>query len=160
MSTAWEQYRSSFAMPERDHFELAREGRLSELRQTTGLDLEARTNRGSTLLMLACYHGHVETARWLIAQGADVHTVDDSGNTVLMGAAFKGHTEIVELLLASGADHQQQNPRGQTALDFAHMFGRKHAAELLAGQKIPAFTHFKKSIHAWVQHLFTKGTPQ
>ena len=52
----------------------------------------------------AAYHGNVEMARKLIADGADINAKDVNGNTPLWTAAWSQHKEVVELLILNGAD--------------------------------------------------------
>ena len=68
-----------------------------------GADVNAETKKGATVLMVAAFKGHAETARALIEAGADVNAKAKKGTTALMFAAKKGHTGIVELLKQAGA---------------------------------------------------------
>lgn len=52
----------------------------------------------------AAYHGHIETVRELLANGADPNLDNNNGGIPLVGAAEWGHIEVVELLLAKGAN--------------------------------------------------------
>src|ERR1700761_3672916 len=60
-----------------------------------GLPANLADLKGQSLLMLASYHGHLETARMLLAQGAQVDLRNNRGQTPLGGAAFKGDTAMV-----------------------------------------------------------------
>ncbi|MDV6234829.1 ankyrin repeat domain-containing protein [Leptospira ellisii] len=132
VSSAWERYRSGFSKGN-SLFDFARRGELSALRSQTLFPerMEETDSRGYTVLMLAAYHGHEETVRFLISRGADVNSTDVGGNSILMGAAFKGYYNIVKLLLENGADPDYENPKGQTAYQFSVMFGRTGVSELL-----------------------------
>jgi hypothetical protein len=63
----------------------------------------------------------VETARLLLAHGADVHArvEDDNNRTPLHYAAASGSAELVHLLLESGAGMEAQTDDGRTALTMA-----------------------------------------
>lgn len=90
-----------------------------------GADIAARDESGYSALILACYHGHEDTAAMLLELGAPVDQPDAArGNTALMGAAFKGLGGIAERLLEAGAEPDVVNHAGQTALMFAALFGR------------------------------------
>ncbi len=114
---------------------------LDEARAGETAALEAMVNAGlpvnladtgrNTLLMLACYHGHLETARMLLARGADVDRRNSRNQTPLGGVAFKGFPEIARLLLEHGASVEADNGNGMTPLMFAEMFGRTEVAEVL-----------------------------
>lgn len=96
-----------------------------------GLPPNLRNERGDSLLMLACYHGHLDAARVLLAHGADPELMNDAGQTPLAGAAFKGDLAVATLLLDHGAGVATAGPNGRTALMFAAMFDRTEIARLL-----------------------------
>lgn len=96
-----------------------------------GLPVNLRDRRGNSLLLLACYHGHLETARMLLKAGAEVDLRNAKGQTPLGGVAFKGHLKIVELLLWHGADIHADNGGGMTPIMFASAFGRTATVALL-----------------------------
>ena len=77
-------------------FQFARTGETEELAALLGQGLPAnlRNERGDNLLMLACCHGHLETARVLLEHGADPELLNDAGQTPLAGAAFKGDAAV------------------------------------------------------------------
>ena len=79
-----------------------------------------------SVLMLAVVRAHVETARELIKQGANVNTAVDfpeggttvpqKGVTALMQAAAGGDLPMVKLLVEHGADVNARDGDGATAL--------------------------------------------
>lgn len=89
-----------------------------------GLPANLLTSTGDSLLMLASYHGRVETTRLLLKHGGDPTLANDRAQTPLAGAVFKGDHAVVELLLEHGAEVDQLPPGGKTALMFAAMFNR------------------------------------
>jgi len=73
-----------------------------------------------TPLLLSLESGHIDIARYLIEQGADVNLKDKDKSSPLHNAAFLGNLEIVDLLLKKGASSVNEgNFRGQTPLLFA-----------------------------------------
>lgn len=114
-------------------FERARRGETHALagmiRQ--GLPVNLCDRRGNSLLLLASYHGHLETARMLLKTGADADLRNARGQTPLGGVAFKGHLQLAELLLWHGADIHADNGGGITPIMFASMFGRTEMVALL-----------------------------
>ena len=56
-----------------------------------GLPVGFRNEKGDSLIMLACYHGHLDTARVLLEAGADPNVPNDQGQTPLAGVAYKGY---------------------------------------------------------------------
>lgn len=116
-------------------FALVRAGDAERLRPLLehGLPPNLRNQSGDSLLMLACYHGHVSTAAALLDHGADTALRNDRGQTPLQGAAFKGDTAIVRLLLDHGAQVDAAGPDGRTALMIAAMFNRLEVLDMLLG---------------------------
>ena len=96
-----------------------------------GLPVSFRNEKGDSLIMLACYHGHLDTARVLLEAGADPNVPNDQGQTPLAGVAYKGYPDIAELLLAHGADIEGASPDGKTPLMMAAMFNRTEILNLL-----------------------------
>ena len=77
---------------------------------------------GSTALLLAAQGGGVESARLLLAAGANANDVAADGKSALVMAAFSGHTEVATLLLAGGADADAAGA-GYSALHAAALRG-------------------------------------
>jgi ankyrin repeat protein len=110
----------------RQIFGLVREGdseRLAGLIER-GMPVNFRNEKGDSLIMLASYHGHLETARLLLAAGADPNVANDQGQTPLAGVAYKGYDAIAALLLAHGASVEGNSPDGKTPFMMAAMFNR------------------------------------
>ena len=59
---------------------------------------------GYTPLLFAARHGDVESARLLLAAGADVDNVAANGTSPLVVSTHSGHTDLAVFLLESGAD--------------------------------------------------------
>jgi uncharacterized protein len=126
------------------------------------LDVELRSPQDESPLMMAALKGRLQTAKTLIAKGADVnkpgwaplhyaatgghvalmkllleeHAFIDAQSpnksTPLMMAAFYGSEEAVKLLLEEGADVMMKNDQGMSAVDFAQRANRPAAFELIA----------------------------
>ena len=48
-----------------------------QILHSTGADVDARNVDEQTPLHLACMSGHLETAKWLVENGADLHARDN-----------------------------------------------------------------------------------
>ncbi len=118
---------------QRQALDCARAGETEVLRAmlAAGMPINLRDAKGNTLLMLACYHQHLEAAELLLARGADPDLRNDRGQTPLGGAAFKGYNDIVTLLLRHGAEINADQGGGKTPLFFATLFGRLATRRLL-----------------------------
>lgn len=75
---------------------------------------------GNTPLMFAARVGDLESAKLLVASGADVNDADAWGISVVVLAAHSGFRDLVEFLLESGAD-ANSSAAGFTALHEAVM---------------------------------------
>lgn len=124
--------------------------------------VEVRSSKDESPLMLASIKGQLELCRQLIARDADVNKpgwaplhyaatngqpqvvqllldhyayVDaesPNGSTPLMMAAKYGTSDAVKVLLDAGADPTLKNALGLSALDFADTAGHEAAVNLIA----------------------------
>jgi ankyrin repeat protein len=99
---------------------------------------------GTTPLMAAAQHGHLEVARTLVDSGADVNAArgdPERGRTALIDAAWSGYTDIVRLLLEKGANPNAKAESGATALTGASLQGYAEIVNLLIAGKAEINTH-------------------
>jgi hypothetical protein len=75
-----------------------------------------------TPLMAAAMRRFLQTARLLIAAGADLNATDSAGRTALIWAVKHGDGKIVEALVSAGADPNVVDRRGLTAIDYAYAY--------------------------------------
>jgi uncharacterized protein len=124
-------------------------------------NVDIRTPKDESPLMIAALKGHLDLVKKLIAKDADVnkpgwaplhyaatgahlaimelllehHAFIDAespnGTTPLMMAAQYGNAAAVKLLLDAGADATMKNQLGLTAIDFAKRVGRDDSVELI-----------------------------
>lgn len=101
---------------------------------TQGTDPRIRDFDGDTALRIAAEHGDVETAKLLIAHGADV----DAGHSwryprtgPIFAAVSSVDPNMVQLLIAGGAKLNVVDNEGETPLHIAARAGNSQVAELL-----------------------------
>ncbi len=123
--------------------------------------IEWRSEKDESALMLASIKGHVDLVHQLIAKDADVNKAgwtplhyaasgakpqimrillehsayidaeSPNGSTPLMMAAMYGNAECVKILLDAGADPSLKNQLGLTASDFARPVARLDSLSLI-----------------------------
>jgi ankyrin repeat protein len=86
---------------------------------------------GQTPLHIAAFNDHLDVAKLLLANKADVNTKANNGSTALHLAAAKGNKDMVELLLASKADINAVDNDGWSPLHTAVTWGHKDIEDLL-----------------------------
>lgn len=82
-------------------------------------------------LPTAALRDDLESARQLVAQGANVKAADRYGVTPLSIAATNGNAAMIALLLKAGADPKAALPGGETALMTASRTGKVDAVQVL-----------------------------
>lgn len=87
---------------------------------------------GWTPLHYAATGGHLAVMKLLIEEHAYINAESPNKTTPLMMAAEYGSTEAVKLLLEEGADPLLRNELGLSAVDFALRANRRDAADLIA----------------------------
>jgi len=73
-------------------------------------------NGGMTALLYCAREGHLETARALVAGGADVNIASADKMSPMVMAIANGHLDLAKFLLDSGADPNRVADSGLTAL--------------------------------------------
>jgi ankyrin repeat protein len=103
--------------------DLARAGETTAVEEFLdhGVSVDQQDESGNSLLMLAAYHGNLETVKALVRRGADPDLCNVRNQSPIVGALFKGEADIVTVLKAAGADLDIGTP---CARDAARMFGQ------------------------------------
>ncbi|MDB6110820.1 MAG: ankyrin [Pedosphaera sp.] len=133
-----------------------------------GLPANLSDAKGNSMLLLATYHGHFDSARMLLKHGADVDRRNDRGQTPLGGVAFKGYEDMVALLLEHGADIDADNGGGMTPIMFASVFGRTkvveqlkvHGASLRSRNRLGLSANLLVRLSPVMNRLFRRRQPQ
>ena len=102
----------------------------------SGAIIDARDGRGQRALVVAAYHGRLETCRQLLAAGARVAIAPMHADelTLLEASVMSGNVAVVELLLGEGAHLTRTDRRDRNALVIAVRMGHeKIVATLLNG---------------------------
>ena len=86
---------------------------------------------GWTPLHYAASGGQATIAKLLLDHSAYIDAESPNGTTPLMMAAMYGTPDVVKLLLDEGADASIRNQLGMSALDFAIQANRKDAIQIL-----------------------------
>lgn len=118
-------------------FDIARSGTVTEVQELMkqNPDIINQTNEGGfSPLILACYRGNIEVAKFLIDHVKDVNYKSREG-TALAGLAVKYNRELTESLLKRSADPNVADATGYTPLFWAVKFGNKDLVELLLKYK-------------------------
>ena len=90
---------------------------------------------GWTPLHYAATHGHLEIMNFLLDNHAYIDAESPNKTTPLMMAAQYGTPSAVTLLLEAGADATLRNALGLSAIDFAQRGKRGDSAELIAAAR-------------------------
>jgi ankyrin repeat protein len=114
----------------------AMEGRNGDMERLLekGASINAKGEKGRTLLMIAASHSRNEAARLLINKNGKkeyVNAADADGMTALIHAAICGNTNICISLLLKGASIMARDNNGMTALMHATENDRRATAEIL-----------------------------
>ena len=118
-------------------FDIARSGTVDEVKQRMkqNPDIINQTNEnGFSPLILACYRGNVEVAKFLMDHVKDINYKSQEG-TALAGLSVKYNKDLVTYILSKNANPNIADATGFTPLFWAVKFGNKELTELLLQYK-------------------------
>lgn len=118
-------------------FDVARNGTLHEIEvlyKENKNYINEINEYGFSPLILACYKGNSEVAKFLIEKKSNLDYVSDEG-TALMAAVVRGKNELAKSLLENGANPNLTNLEGTTALMYASQFKNVELVKLLLQYK-------------------------
>jgi len=116
----------------------------------------AYASNGYTAFMAACYHGQLESVKFMIKSskqfGIDLNAItpdDGEGKTGFLFACEKGHTEVVKVILESSKEYDidinETDVFGQTGFELAWYYGRIEVVKLMFENQI------KYGIEDWLR---------
>lgn len=123
----------SYAQEKLNVFDIGRKGTVEQAKEILKSNPKAFNivnDEGYSPLVLACYRGNNEVAKFLIENGSDINGVSKMG-TPLMAAIVKGNNEVAKLLIDKKADVNVADTNGTTAIIYATNFKNYEIVSLL-----------------------------
>lgn len=118
-------------------FDIARNGTVAEVKELMKKNpnsINETNESGFSPLILACYRGNTEVAKFLMDHVKDLNYKSQEG-TALAGLSVKYNKDLVIYLLSKNADPNIADATGSTPLFWAVKFGNKELIELLVKYK-------------------------
>ncbi|CAD0008388.1 ankyrin repeat domain-containing protein [Flavobacterium salmonis] len=146
---------------EKNVFDIARSGTLTEIQNLnkSNPDLINSLNENKTSpLILACYRGNIEVAKFLIENVKNINYNSDMG-TALMAATYKNQPQLVKLLLEKKANPNATDTNGITALSLAVQFKNTELVKLLLEYKADKTIKDNQGKTAFEYAVFSQNEP-
>ena len=121
------------AFSQSDVFDVARKGTVEEMKLLVNKDpnvVNSINDSGFTPLILACYRGNNDIAKFLISNVKDINYISSMG-TALMASIVKGNNEIAKILISNKANVNLSDGNGSTSLIYATQFKNYEIVSLL-----------------------------
>lgn len=148
---------ANFSFSQLSVFDVARKGTLQEIESLYKANPDAinQVNEsGNSPLILACYKGNEEVAKFLIKNVKEINYNTGMG-TALMAAIVKGNESLTKHLLENKADVNLTDANGTTALMYAVQFQNVALVELLLQYKADKNLKNKEGKTAFEIAVFT-----
>jgi|Laugresp1bdmlbsn_1035097.scaffolds.fasta_scaffold01108_2 ankyrin repeat protein len=140
-------------------FEIARKGTLYEMIKEYNSNnkvIDSIDTNTSSMLILACYRGNNDVAKFLIEKKANLNYVSENG-TALMACTVKGNIELADFLLQKGSNPDFTDLNGSTALMFAVQFQNEKMIKLLLTYNADTMCVDKHGNTAFEYAVFSKN---
>lgn len=118
-------------------FDVARSGTVAEVKELMKQKpdiINGSNESGFSPLILACYRGNTEVAKFLIDHVEDINYKSPEG-TALAALSFRYQKDLAALLLAKNADPNIADATGTTPLIWAVKTGNEELVKLLLHYK-------------------------
>ena len=86
--------------------------------------IEAKDNKGDTVLHYATHFGHIAVINALIEKNAQIEARGERGLTAMHIAARNGNVTVLNALIQHNAQKEAKDDNGNTPLHYAACFGR------------------------------------
>lgn len=139
-------------------FDIARKGTVEQAKakiKENAKAFDVVNDEGYSPLVLACYRGNNEVAKFIIDHCSDINGSSKMG-TSLMASIVKGNNEIATLLINKKAELNIADENGTTALIYAVMFKNSDIIKLLLENNVDK-AHKDKSDKTAFEHAVFSG---
>jgi ankyrin repeat protein len=140
-------------------FDIARKGTLKEISVAYSKDkkvVNSIDENSSSMLILACYKGNNDVAKFIVQKKANLDYVSGNG-TALMACVVKGNIEMAEFLLKNKANPNLADANGITALMYAVQFQNEKMVKLLLDNNANKNSVDKQGKTAFEYAVFSKN---
>lgn len=107
-----------------------------------GLDIDASSLSGDTILHIATARGNLEMVKMLLNKGAKIDSTNRDAFTPLHSAAWRRHNDVLRILVEKGADISATTSNRSTVLHLAAWYGNCEMVSFLieAGAQVSSRT--------------------
>lgn len=148
---------------EKKLLDAAKSGDLDTLKKYANLKevyKDIRDNENSTLLLIACQHGHLPIIEWLLDKKNSMAKIDERnkyGHTPLIWAAWHGQVQVISFLLKKGAKIEEEANFKHTALIEACRNNRLSTVQYLIKEWKANVKHYDSDGNSPVLHAAERG---
>ena len=84
-----------------------------------GLDVNAKSVKGETVLWYAARSGDIDILKWIVNKVKNINQLNDDKENALTGAVYSGNMDCVRLLMEKGININNIDNNGDTALFYS-----------------------------------------